>query len=502
MGSLGFSVFLGEIFSDDGLPCGNVADLYDLSIWARKVGFSNLWLGPIWLMDSRHSLAPYSVTSRFFIDPLYLPAPLSSSLELEFPVDSDAFTEMLSKRRANIARGYLQTETALLREHRFFDQKLEIWLKDRLESEHLKLLCETFYEIGFGHSMPQELESAHIRDLIDRAVAAQVIGLGYLKAADNVIPLGLDLPVGVTPDGIDATIFTAWTIKDGLIGAPPDFFNSDGQRWGLVGFDFGNLAGSTTQFQPLHQILSLYSLIASAVRIDHAIGLDRLCIIRGEPRGDDSSWYYFVNQPRDALLDFLSTFSSEHQLAIVAEDLGIVPAGLRTLLVEANMSLMKVLCFEESFLGNLLGKDMIMLTTHDGPTAYWLVTTVNSSSDDEFQMIERLKVHLESIPANCGTKLALEFEHLVGTLPYRDEHHLDYFRSQLPALVAYMISVNPKFAVLSLRDILGDPDRLNCPGTTVSERLNFFRPISAGSEFYYNLLSIESLFELSFTMPC
>ncbi len=500
--SLGISVFLGEIYTNTGFPCGNLADLDRLALWCKKVGFNSLWLGPIWLMDPQIGLAPYSVSSRLFIDPLYLPDFESRELPgaiLDRDIQSDIEYEhnlgkVLWARRAETAKSYLVADLSRLRANPLFSLDVENWLRTELTDDMLGLLADAYFKIAFW-DQPQDKPNRS--DLIEKAVAAQAIGYGYLRKINGIIALGLDLPVGVSPNGIDSEEFSNWTIKDGQIGAPPDFFNANGQRWGLTGFSFSANSVSIEDFAPLSLPLKLYSTVASAVRIDHAIGLERLCVIR-ENTDENDEWYYFVHQPRQAMLDLLVELTKSLHFDIVAEDLGVVPETLRHSLVESGIALMKVLCFEDHELAQQHGQNMAMLTTHDAPTAAWLITADEISDEDEKLMANKLKMHANRVFSGPKVEISKDFRSIVCHSGQYETQTNEYLESWLPRLVSYLLKIESKFAVISLRDLLADQNRLNRPGTSAVERLNFFQALSLGASSYAKLLELNVLFEVTY----
>ena len=453
------------------------------------------------MMDRGTGLAPYSVSSRIFVDPLYLPAlknmldepPMKDQVRNYVAAPLRGIAKLLSTRRRSRALEYLEADVSYLRAHKFYKVELEEWIKSQLDIKLVVSLAEELCQIAYGLCFAEV--ATRTTNLVEKVIVIQSIAYGCLSEIDQFIQLGLDLPVGVVPGGIDAEYFRAWVIEDGLIGAPPDYFNENGQRWGLVGFQFKQDAMTPDDFAPLSIALSVYSLVSSAIRIDHAIGLERLCVIRNDADSDSSDWYYFVQQPRDALLDYLGQVTSEGEVDIVAEDLGVVPIDLRQQLVEHGLHLMKVLCFEEAVLPKLNGRDMAMPTTHDTPTSPWLLTAQEFVNDDEEGMSVKLEMHLETDQAETRDLpvISQEFLDLLVKMARSDKGRVIYFERYLEKLICHLRQLKPKFAILSLRDLTGDMDRLNMPGMTSEDRVNFFRPISCGAALYNDLLEISNI---------
>jgi 4-alpha-glucanotransferase len=89
------------------------------------------------------------------------------------------------------------------------------------------------------------------------------------------VGLYLDVAVGVQSDGFDAWNEQVAISRHLAVGAPPDPLNIAGQNWGLAGF---NAAGLEVQsFEPFRDMLRASMRYAGAIRLDHVLGLARLC---------------------------------------------------------------------------------------------------------------------------------------------------------------------------------------------------------------------------------
>jgi 4-alpha-glucanotransferase len=176
--------------------------------------------------------------------------------------------------------------------------------------------------------------------IADRSFAA-----AQQKVTDAGMRIGLiaDLAVGMSLDGS-----AAWgEQKDVLlglqIGAPPDFFNTAGQNWGLTTFCPRALVAGG--FAPFTGTLRACMRHSGGVRIDHAMGLMRLWVV---PQGAEASEGAYLAYPFDDLLRLTALESLRHRAVLIGEDLGTVPAGFRARLSAAGISGMNVLWFERT----------------------------------------------------------------------------------------------------------------------------------------------------------
>lgn len=133
-----------------------------------------------------------------------------------------------------------------------------------------------------------------------------------------------DLPLGVHPLGFDAQRWPGLFAAGMSTGAPPDAFFA-GQDW------------STPPLHPEADRLQGYEYFSAclgnlmrhsaAVRIDHMMAFHRLFWI---PDGADPRDGVYVTYPAEEFYALLALESHRQKTAVVGEDLGTVPAGVRT----------------------------------------------------------------------------------------------------------------------------------------------------------------------------
>ena len=122
----------------------------------------------------------------------------------------------------------------------------------------------------------------------------------------------------------------------------------NGQVWNLPPYDPRALARGG--FAAFAQLIAANMAHAGILRIDHVLGLKRLYLVPEGASGRDGAYLAY---PFADLLGHLMLESVRAKTAVVGEDLGTVPEGLREELEAAQILSYRVLRFErdgESFL--------------------------------------------------------------------------------------------------------------------------------------------------------
>lgn len=158
------------------------------------------------------------------------------------------------------------------------------------------------------------------------------------KAAGMKLGLYLDLAVGVRPDGAETWADPSAFAPGVSLGAPPDPLGPGGQRWGLA--PFHPLRARDAGYAALIETLRGSMRAAGAIRIDHMIGYDRSFWL---PDGLPGA---YLRQPRAELLAAVAIEAHKARCAVVGEDLGLLPEGLRERLAEAGLMGYRLALFE------------------------------------------------------------------------------------------------------------------------------------------------------------
>lgn len=226
-----------------------------------------------------------------------------------------------------------------------------------------------------------------------------------------------------------------------VAGVPPDYFSATGQLWGNPVYNWKEHEKDDYAWwrNRLNRALSTYDV----VRIDHFRGLDRYYEIPfGAETAEHGEW---KDGPKEKLFE---GFGSS---AIIAEDLGVMDDGVRTLLKKTGFSGMKVLLFafdgnpDNPFLPQNIGENYVCYTgTHDNDTVWGYV---ESLSAEEF-ILFRSRV-----------AAALEERGVLVSIGKKGEN--------LPeAFIRLAMSTDARLAVVPVQDILGlgNEARTNYPG--------------------------------------
>jgi glycogen debranching enzyme GlgX/4-alpha-glucanotransferase len=174
-------------------------------------------------------------------------------------------------------------------------------------------------------------------------LADRQLGRAAGRARDRGLEIGFyrDLAVGAAPDGAESWAHAGALARGVTIGAPPDPFSAQGQNWSLPALN--PLAGAREGWASLSAVYRANMRHAGMLRIDHAMGLERLFLI---PEGAHAAEGAYLSYPIDDLIGHLALESQRVQCMAVGEDLGTVPEGFRDRMTRANIQGMRVLRFE------------------------------------------------------------------------------------------------------------------------------------------------------------
>jgi len=205
--------------------------------------------------------------------------------------------------------------------------------------------------------------------------AAHDLAVAQSMARDAGMGVGLvtDLAVGLNPGGSHAWSRREELLHGLILGAPPDAFQAAGQGWGITGLSPTALQRSG--YEPFLRTLRATLGPAGGLRIDHALGLGRLWVI---PDGAEPLEGVYLRQPFDDLMRLVTLEAHRAGALVIAEDLGVVPAGFRDRLAERHLLGMRVLPFERDAAGDFTDsahwtrEAAAMTSTHDlTPIAGW-----------------------------------------------------------------------------------------------------------------------------------
>lgn len=514
----GLSVQIYALRSSRNWGIGDFEDLARLTELAAGIGADFIGVSPLhalFLADPSR-VSPYSPSTRNFLNPLLI-APdrvpgyeevtkegLESNLEAlrkaelvdyegvqraKLPALGALFDRFIEKGEASAKKAFAQF-------HREQGEALQAHAIYEALSEHF---------VNGGDSVSWSTWPAEFRDPNQLAVRdfargakrriefhtwLQWIAANQLAAAQKRalkagmrIGLYLDLAVGNSPDGSRSWLNGPAIAQQARIGCPPDPFSTAGQDWGLVPFSPVGLAEE--RFEPFRAVLRASMRYAGAVRIDHAMGLQRLYWI---PAGNKATEGAYVAYPFRELLEGVADESGIHRTIVIGEDLGTVPHGFTDTIVRAGLLSYQVFYFTERDGAWMPPHDyrreaLVCASTHDLPTLKgwwagqdidWRVKTGRATDyEADIQRNVRKRDRELLVKALIGAQ-ALSPE---GT-PRQPEEMSD---EVLVSVHRFLARTPCRLLSVQLDDALGTTEQSNLPGT-VDEHPNWRRKTAAPIE--------------------
>jgi 4-alpha-glucanotransferase len=296
-------------------------------------------------------------------------------------------------------------------------------------------------------------------------------------AAGMAIGLIADIAVGMDRCGSHAWSHPSDVLSGISIGAPPDPLGPEGQDWGLTSFSPTGLVASG--FEGFLATLRAGMAHAGGVRIDHAMGLQRLWVV---PDGAAPEEGTYLTYPRDDLLRLLALESHRHRAIVVGEDLGTVPEDFRAVSTGIGMLGMRVLWFERTHWGDFRAPDtwerqaLALSTTHDLPTiaGWW------NGRDIDW----RSTISGDPEPEGERHRRAADRTHLwrlllCESLAHGDQPPDDQPQAVIDGALGLMGATPCELAIAQIEDALGTVEQPNLPGT-IDEHPNWRRRLPPG----------------------
>ncbi|MFN3278136.1 MAG: 4-alpha-glucanotransferase [Paracoccus hibiscisoli] len=388
----GIALQLYQLRSARNWGIGDFADLQVLAGHAAQAGAAFLGLNPLHAMfladPSRCS--PFSPSNRRFLNPLYLavdavpgfdPAMADAALLrdlraaplVDYPAVAAAKLSALRAiwaKGATLPKAFLAEGGEDLHRHALFEVvSAEMvaqghgagWLSwpapwQAVDGEAVRTLADKRSDDIAFHMWLQYLCQTQLRALRD---GCQSLGMA--------IGLYLDFAVGEAADG-SGSWGSDIVLPDVRIGAPPDYFNEQGQDWGLA--PLSPVAMAATRAAPFRELIGRATRQAGALRIDHAMGLWQLFLM---PQGAGAADGTYARYPLADMLTALAEASRQNATTIIGEDLGNVPPGFRDVMEACRILSYRIFFFERDAQGfippeNYPREALACLSTHDLPT--------------------------------------------------------------------------------------------------------------------------------------
>ncbi|MCH4209022.1 4-alpha-glucanotransferase [Bifidobacterium sp.] len=143
------------------------------------------------------------------------------------------------------------------------------------------------------------------------------------RSAGMRIGIMSDMAVGVHPAGSEVWWEPRRFAQGATVGAPPDYFNQQGQDWSQP--PLNPIALDDTGYKAYRDMVHGMLSQAGAVRIDHILGLFRLWWI---PQGHSAVQGAYVHYDSEIMTGVLAIEAERAHGVIVGEDLGVVPQAV------------------------------------------------------------------------------------------------------------------------------------------------------------------------------
>ncbi|MBX9744554.1 MAG: 4-alpha-glucanotransferase [Chlamydiales bacterium] len=380
----GIALSLSSLRSQKSCGIGEFYDLLPLIDWCSQLGFNCIQLLP--LTDSGSDTSPYNGLSSCALDPMYLS--LHALADVNGGELTDSFKLLTNSSRLAI-KEVKQKKLAWLRQ--YFQSHFSVFSSaaeySSFITNHTWLMpyaffktCKEHYKDAHWKNWPKEANRQISQEEINFHLFTQYLCYIQLKAVKKHAEsrqcfLKGDLPLLLSPDSADVWANPSLFDRTLSVGAPPDYYNRQGQKWG---FPFPNWeAIEQTNFSWWKERLQTAEEFFHLYRIDHVVGLFRLWVmpIHAPPREG-----YFL--PQDPSLweaqgkKLLETLLKLSPLLPIAEDLGTIPKEVPKVLKELEICGTKVIRWErawekdQAYIPYSLYEPFSMTTvsTHDCPT--------------------------------------------------------------------------------------------------------------------------------------
>ncbi|PKI31931.1 hypothetical protein CRG98_047649 [Punica granatum] len=300
----GMAIPMFSVRSEDDLGVGEFLDLKLLVDWAVESGFHLVQLLPI-NDTSVHGMwwdsYPYSSLSVFALHPLYLRVQaLSDHIPDDIKQDILKAKEELNKKdvdyeatmatKLSIAKRMFATEKdSILNSSSFqkFFSENEEWLKPYAAFCFLRDFFETSDHSQWGrfsNFSKEKLEKLTAKDSLQYEIIcfhyyvqfhlhSQLLEAAEYARKRRVVLKG-DLPIGVDRNSVDTWVYPNLFRMNTSTGAPPDYFDKNGQNWGFPTYNWEEM--SKDNYAWWRARLTQMAKYFTAYRIDHILGFFRI----------------------------------------------------------------------------------------------------------------------------------------------------------------------------------------------------------------------------------
>jgi 4-alpha-glucanotransferase len=343
----GISTQLYTLRSDSNWGMGDYRDLLELCSRAAGVGADFILLNPLHCPDLRYPMnaSPYSPCDRRFLNPLYIHLPdcedFSAEGVSEMLEDSRFVTKLAQARNQDLvdyaAVLGLKLDVMALMYLGFKARKTSDPVQDQfclfVKAGGQELADFAAFQAERLQDAGEPMGDAQFHCYLQWLARSQLESCQQLALSQGMrIGLIQDLAVGSIVDGCEVQTSAGDYCVHARIGAPPDYFNPDGQNWGLPPLNPDSLLQNGCR--SFRSLLQANMRCCGALRIDHVMSLMRLWWCPDDGSTANGAYVYY---PVDLLFAVLKLESQRFRCAVIGEDLGVVPPEIRGYLESAQV---------------------------------------------------------------------------------------------------------------------------------------------------------------------
>jgi 4-alpha-glucanotransferase len=472
----GVLVPLFSLRTTDDLGRGEIRGLIPMADFALAMGHRMIQLLPI-DETAPGETSPYSAMSVMAIDPLYISVrgidgqglPSINASEIEAarvsagPGDPPDAVKLKAARMSLLGKSsrYFAAKASSDDRRAFeeFEHRNREWLHDyalfRALKEKFRWSGWASWPDGLSRRTPAALEAA------SRELAQEISTYTYIQfvahrqwsqvraeLARRGVMLGGDL--AFSPARESAEVWANQQMFDlaRTVGAPPDAFSKDGQRWGLPMPNWARMraAGYSLIRTRIRHARELFDLL----RIDHVVGLFRTYAFGVDtiaPGAFDPSDEAAQRAQGEEIIRIAKQEAGP--LEIFAEDLGLIPPFVRKSLIALGLPGYKVMRWEREW--NAAGQPFI------DPATYSELSVATTGTHDTETMAEwwRDASMDERQKFVTSLKLASAIDPRRDTLGDRG----------VDAILGSLYAAPSRLTIAPIQDLFEWKERVNKPGT-------------------------------------
>lgn len=273
----GVAIPVFSLRTENDFGIGEYLDLKPMAEWAAQTGMKMIQTLPIndtTLTHTNLDSYPYNAVSVFALHPIYLNIPrmgrLTQTQKKKYEATKQLFAQKSiadyqcvyqEKMRYFLAIYKAEKESVFSsEEYKAFYDKNHIWLEPYAAFMHRRDRHPAdFYSFLQFHAD---------RQLSEAVAYAHSLGVA-IKG---------DIPIGISPDSVDAYTYPQLFNLNASAGAPPDDFDARGQNWGFPTYNWDRMAEDNYDWW--RRRFSKMQDYFDAYRIDHILGFFRIWQMR------------------------------------------------------------------------------------------------------------------------------------------------------------------------------------------------------------------------------